>query len=50
MKRYRVFDDRNNETLFESEDGLDCTIFITENYDEDSDDYPHVWIESFEKK
>lgn len=40
----RVYDDRTNETLYEG-DTFDCTQFIINNYDEDSDDFAHVWIE-----
>lgn len=50
MKKSRVYDDRTDETLFESDEPAECFVFIMENYDEDDDDFPHVWIESFEMK
>lgn len=41
----RVYDDRTNETLFESEDSFECAAFVHLNYDENDDDFAHVWIE-----
>lgn len=42
---YRVFDDRTNETLFKSKDSFDCVGFINSNFDENDDDFAHVWVE-----
>jgi hypothetical protein len=48
LKICRVYDDRTDETLFKSEDVSGCIEFIDKNYDEEHEDFPHVWIESFE--
>jgi hypothetical protein len=48
MELIRVYDDRTNETLFESEDGFDCVDFIHKNYDENHEDWGHIWIQSSE--
>lgn len=57
MKKFRVYDDRTNETLLESEDYFDCIAYIIDNfdYDEEHKDFPHaffkhVGIKSFELK
>jgi hypothetical protein len=42
--KHRVYDDRTNETLFSSEDKLECMMFICLNIEEDSDDFEHIWI------
>jgi hypothetical protein len=42
--KYRVYDDRTNETLFESYDRLDCVLFIEFNFDEGDGDWEHIWI------
>lgn len=41
----RVYDDRTNETLFESEDSFECMAFMNHNYEEDDEDFAHIWIE-----
>lgn len=43
--KYRVFDDRTNETLFESDDNIKCALFIGTRFDDEDDSYEHVWIE-----
>ncbi|MEK4025342.1 hypothetical protein [Sporosarcina sp. FSL W7-1283] len=39
MTKYRVYDNRNDKTLFESEDNLDClnymTTLLVEKFDDD---------------
>lgn len=45
MNRYRIFDDRTNETILESEDKFELMVYLSENYDEDHPDFEHVWIE-----
>jgi hypothetical protein len=42
---YRVYDDRTNETLFESEESFECVFFINSNFSEDDRDWEHIWIE-----
>lgn len=43
--RYRVYDDRNNETIFESENRMDCILFMNQSFEEESEDYDHMWFE-----
>lgn len=45
----RVYDDRSNESLFESEKVLDCAIYMNESYDEDSEDFSHIWLDEINK-
>jgi len=45
MKKFRVFDDRTNETIFESEDQWEAMMYLADNYDEYHEDFLHVWIE-----
>lgn len=45
VKKFRIYDDRTNETLFESEDKWEATMFLADNYDEEHKDFPHVWLE-----
>lgn len=42
---YRVYDDRNDATLFESDEIFECTLYIEKYIGEDSEDYEHVWVE-----
>lgn len=42
--QYRVFDDRTNETLFTAFDRIDCALFIEMHYDENTEDYKHLWV------
>ncbi|MBU8637683.1 hypothetical protein KM895_02975 [Bacillus pumilus] len=44
MNQYRVYDDRTDETLFKSSKE-DCLFFIKWNYEEDDDDFEHIFIE-----
>ncbi|MCY7919538.1 hypothetical protein [Bacillus vallismortis] len=43
---YRVYDDSTDETLFEDKDKIDCFVFIKSNYDENDDDFDHIFLES----
>lgn len=40
----RVYDDRTNETLFVGE-SLECMAFMTINFNEDHEDFEHIWME-----
>jgi hypothetical protein len=42
---YRVYDERTDETLYTSNDGIDCMYWINRNVDEDSRDYDHIFME-----
>lgn len=42
--KHRVYDDRTNETLFESEDSMDCVQYIHANFEENDSDWEHIWI------
>lgn len=50
MKKYRVYDDRTNETLFESEDRGECYKFLHSHYDEDSKDFEHMWLQEVKEE
>lgn len=39
MNKYRVYDERTNNTLFESECFHDCERYLDGNYDE------YIWIQ-----
>lgn len=45
MKKFRVYDDRTNETVFESDDKWEATMFLADNYGEEHEDFAHVWLE-----
>jgi hypothetical protein len=45
IRMYRVFDNRTNETLFESTESIDCVGFINSNYDEGDDDFEYIFVE-----
>lgn len=42
---YRVYNDKTNETLFSSEDDLDCLNYITQNYNIEHEDFWDIWME-----
>ena len=42
---YRVYDDRTNETIFETTDKFEAMEFMAVNYDENHPDFEHVWLE-----
>lgn len=48
MKLCRVYDDRTNKTIFQSENEDECIDFMIENYSDDSPDFEHIWLETFE--
>ncbi|MCM3109925.1 hypothetical protein [Lederbergia lenta] len=43
--KFRVYDSRNNETLFESDVKQLCINFMNEIWEEDSTDYIYSWLE-----
>ena len=46
MLKCRVYDDRTDETLYASKNVYECINFINENFDENHEGFPHIWIES----
>ncbi|MFH6684937.1 hypothetical protein RI119_18960 [Bacillus amyloliquefaciens] len=44
-EKYRVYDERTNETIFQSGDNAECVIFILRYYDEAHEDYEHIFID-----
>jgi hypothetical protein len=44
IMKYKVFDDRDGEIIFQSDDRTDCVLFINQNYDENSNDFSHILI------
>ncbi|QPA31351.1 hypothetical protein [Thermaerobacillus caldiproteolyticus] len=47
--KYRVYDERTNETLFESDSKFECYKYLYQNFDESDEDFPHVWLEEFKQ-
>ncbi|ASK26231.1 hypothetical protein ABC970_22260 [Bacillus licheniformis] len=47
---YRVFDKRTDETIFEAFESKECVWFIECNYDENDDDYEHIFIEKIKQR
>lgn len=45
----RVYDDRTGETLFRGTNA-ECVCFILAHFDENDDDYEHIWIGEDEPK
>ena len=47
---YRVFDERFKiRTIFQG-NALECSVFLTEEYDEEHPDFEHVWMEKVEEQ
>ncbi|MCA1233301.1 MULTISPECIES: hypothetical protein [Bacillus amyloliquefaciens group] len=44
-EKYRVYDERNNETIFQSGDNAECVRFILRHYDESHKDSEHIFID-----
>ncbi|MCP9020121.1 hypothetical protein KEM64_09885 [Bacillus velezensis] len=44
-EKYRVYDERTNETVFQSGDNAECVGFILGHYDEAHEDYEHIFID-----
>lgn len=42
---YRVYHDLTNETLFTSEDDLDCLNYMADNYDVEHKEFWNIWME-----
>jgi hypothetical protein len=42
---HRVYNDRTNETLFTG-DVYDCSQYMIENFDEEDEDFAHIWMET----
>jgi hypothetical protein len=42
---YRVYDSRNNDTLFKSYNKEECIAFMDDIYEESSTDYIYTWLE-----
>jgi hypothetical protein len=48
---FRVFDDRTNKTLFESDSRYECTNFMDKLWQTHSlDEYSHFWLEDVSKR
>ena len=45
MKKFRVYDDRSNKTIYESEHKWQAIMFLEANYDAYHDDFKHVRLE-----
>ena len=46
--KYRVIDDRNNETLFESNRRSECADFMDKIYEKNPTDWLYAWLEEVE--
>ena len=46
-KKYRIYDDRTNETLFVGSH-IECMLMLSQ-VDERGEMFPHVWIEALEE-
>ena len=44
MSKYRVYDDRTDETLWEGTE-MECITFLHNHFPLNSKDFPNVWIE-----
>lgn len=42
--KYKVYDVRNNETLFENDDKQLCINFMDNLYEENTTDYIYAWL------
>jgi hypothetical protein len=48
MKKFRVYDNRDGKTLFEGSHYA-CLNYISDNFDEYSDEFYYLWIEEVSK-
>lgn len=46
----RVYDERTNETIFQSGDNAECVRFILRHYDESHKDSEHIFIDRVNEK
>lgn len=49
-EKYRVYDERTNETIFQSGDNAECVRFILRHYDESHKDSEHIFIDPINEK
>jgi hypothetical protein len=47
-KKFRVYDNRNNKTLFKGTN-IACLNYIADTVDTDSDDFDYIWLEEVEE-
>lgn len=45
--KQRVYDDRTNDTLFAGH-AHEAIQFISEHFNEEHEDFPHIWVEQIE--
>lgn len=47
-KKFRVYDNRDNKTLFEGSN-MNCLQYIADNINEDSVEFNYVWLEEIDE-